>query len=197
MMAAPLGQPTLLPGATFSFDAPPPRTASLGRRTAAYLIDFVLLGVGLIILAVAAAVVSLLQPGDVSAERLGAALLPVFLLALPLFLGYFTVLEAWGGRTLGKAALGLRVVRLDGSKATLFDSFVRNLLRLLWGPSLPSIALLVAGNLLLLVLGLEPIIDVLAVIGLVFLVLDLWLLRATEMEQRLGDLAVGTIVIEE
>jgi uncharacterized RDD family membrane protein YckC len=36
----------------------------------------------------------------------------------------------------------------------------------------------------------------LALVALAFLLLDLYLLQTTEMEQRLGDLAAGTVVVE-
>jgi len=40
---------------------------------------------------------------------------------------YFTLLTAWcGGRTVGKFAMGTRVVRLDGKPMTSMDAFVRN-----------------------------------------------------------------------
>jgi uncharacterized RDD family membrane protein YckC len=188
--------PPRAPRAAYSFQALPPRTASLGQRAGAYLLDFLLLGVIVVVLAVSAAVVQLLRPGDITPDQLAQAMLPVLLMALPLFLAYFTLLEGFSGRTLGKAALGLRVARLDGSKPGLFESFVRNLLRLLWGPSLPSVALLLAGNAVLLALGKEPIVDALALVALAFLLVDLWLLHSTEMEQRLGDLAAGTIVVQ-
>ncbi len=52
----------------------------------------------------------------------------VFLL---LFLGYFILFEGLTSSTIGKRALGLRVISLDTlSKASLEDSLVRNLLRL-------------------------------------------------------------------
>ncbi|HEV8360396.1 MAG TPA: RDD family protein [Candidatus Thermoplasmatota archaeon] len=184
------------PPPAFSFQLLPPATAALGRRAAAYMLDFLLLGIAVVVLAIGAAVATLLQPGEVTPERLGAAMLPVLLLALPLFLGYFTVLEGLWGRTLGKAALGLRVRRLDGAPLTMYDSFVRNLLRLLWGPSLPSVALLLLGNLVLASLGRDLIVDVLALVALAFLLVDLWLVSSTEMEQRLGDLAAGTVVVD-
>ena len=180
----------------FTFESLPPRTASLARRAAAYMLDFILLGVAVVVLAVAAAVARLLAPGRIDPASVTEAMLPVLLLALPIFLGYFTLAEGLWGRTLGKAAIGLRVVRLDGARATMYESFVRNLLRLLWGPSLPSVFLLVIGNLVLLSLGQDLILDVLAVVALAFLLVDLWLLQSTEMEQRLGDLAAGTIVVD-
>lgn len=180
----------------FTFEGPPPRTAPLGRRAAAYLLDFVLLGVVVTVLAVGAAVARLLGPGEIGGAQVAEAIVPVLLLALPIFLVYFTVLEALWGRTLGKAALGLRVERLGGGPPTWLDSFVRNLLRLLWGPSVPSVALLVVGNAALLAAGEEPYVDVLALVALAFLLVDVWLIQATEMEQRLGDLAAGTVVVE-
>lgn len=180
----------------FTFQRPPSRTAPFARRAAAYMLDFILLGVAVVVLAVTAAVARLLQPGTIDPADIAEAMLPVLLLALPLFLFYFTLLEGFWGRTLGKAALGLRVVSLDGEPVTVYESFVRNLLRLLWGPSLPSIALLLLGNLVLVALGRDLIVDVLALVALAFLAVDLWLLQTTEMEQRLGDLAAGTIVVE-
>jgi len=46
-----------------------------------------------------------------------------------LVVGYFTWLEAREGRSLGKRALGLRVVRLDGQPLTYRESFLRNLVK--------------------------------------------------------------------
>jgi uncharacterized RDD family membrane protein YckC len=50
-----------------------------------------------------------------------------------LALAYFIVLEATQGATLGKMALGLRVVKLDGSPISWSESVIRNLLRLIDG----------------------------------------------------------------
>ncbi|MCA1813121.1 MAG: RDD family protein [Halobacteriales archaeon] len=188
--------PRQLPPRGFTFQVPPPVTASLGRRAVAYVLDFTMLAVLLAVLTVGAAVARLLQPGEVTPEALANALLPVLLLAVPIFLLYFTVLEGVWGRTLGKGALGLRVQRMDGLPPTLLDSFVRNLLRLLWGPSLLNVGILVLGNVVLILAGGEPVLDVLALVALAFLVVDLWLIHSTEMEQRLGDLAAGTIVVQ-
>jgi uncharacterized RDD family membrane protein YckC len=46
---------------------------------------------------------------------------------------YFIVLEATQGATLGKMALGLRVVKTDGSPISWADSIIRNLLRIIDG----------------------------------------------------------------
>jgi uncharacterized RDD family membrane protein YckC len=47
--------------------------------------------------------------------------------------GYFIVLEATQGATLGKMALGLRVVKTNGAPITWADSLIRNLLRIIDG----------------------------------------------------------------
>jgi uncharacterized RDD family membrane protein YckC len=56
----------------------------------------------------------------------GLAMLVMF----ALLWGYSVVCEVWlGGQTLGKRALGLRVVNADGTPVTWLPSVVRNLLR--------------------------------------------------------------------
>ena len=46
---------------------------------------------------------------------------------------YFIVMEATRGATLGKMALGLRVVKTDGSPISWSESIIRNLLRIIDG----------------------------------------------------------------
>ncbi len=46
-------------------------------------------------------------------------------------IGYFIVMEATQGATLGKMALGLRVVKTNGAPITWTDSIIRNLLRII------------------------------------------------------------------
>lgn len=41
--------------------------------------------------------------------------------------GYFTVLEAYKGQTLGKYILGIRTIRVDGRKSEILDVAVRNI----------------------------------------------------------------------
>jgi uncharacterized RDD family membrane protein YckC len=56
-----------------------------------------------------------------------------------IFIGYHVILETiWRGRTLGKAALGLRVVRDDGGPVRFRHALVRGLMFPLesWGPAL-------------------------------------------------------------
>lgn len=158
---------------SFSWQRPPPRTAGVGRRAAAFTLDQVLVFLLAWLVVASAAAAGLLRVPD--AEFLGVRSWAWSLLALagvlelPILLAYFTILEASGGRTPGKILLGLRVERVDGGRPTLFESFLRNLLRLLW---------------------VTPF-------GVAFILLDLWSLNATELDQRIGDLATGTIVTEE
>ena len=44
---------------------------------------------------------------------------------------YYIVLEATQGATLGKMALGLRVVKIDGSPISWRESIIRNVLRII------------------------------------------------------------------
>ncbi|MFP3897008.1 MAG: RDD family protein [Anaerolineales bacterium] len=58
---------------------------------------------------------------------------PLCLSFLALMVLYFVLLEGLSGATLGKWALGLRVMRTDGGKPGLVRSAARNLLRLIDG----------------------------------------------------------------
>ena len=108
--------------------------AGVTRRCGAWLIDTVLR------VALVAAAAFVLIP--IACAGLGEAAGGAFLLLL--FLsewGYFTLCEAfYGGRTLGKAACGLRVVRTDGGPVTFWPALVRNLLlrRRPADPALPA-----------------------------------------------------------
>lgn len=102
-------------------------------------------------------------------NRAAGLLWLVSIFELPLLLVYFTVLEGLGGRTPGKMLLALRVASVDESPTDVFHAFLRNLLRLLW---------------------VTPF-------GPAFVLLDLWSLSATELDQRMGDLAAGTVVLDE
>lgn len=146
-----------------------PRTATLAERAVAFAIDIVVLTL---------AYIMVLGGAYVAAGLPVAELAPAFeqdavffgLMYLPFLLAYFTLFEAGAGKTPGKAMTGLRIERLGGGRPSWLDVFVRNLLRLLWVP--PGL-------------------------GLVFLLVDLWSISRSEMEQRIGDLAADTIVVSD
>lgn len=156
-------------GDGFSFERGVPRTAGLGPRFLAVVLDFVVVGALAWGLAFGLAYLGFhpeLAEGAASGALVGVAWLTL-VLELPINLAYFTLLEGAWGATPGKAAVGLRVVREDGSPLSYLDAFVRTLLRLLW---------------------------VTPGLGQVFMVLDGVMVRRTEMEQRIGDKAADSVV---
>ena len=132
--------------------------AGIGSRSLAAMID-------LTIQFAAALVLTIFVLGVSPDEAVGAAILGIALFVL--IFGYDVSFEVLGGgRTPGKRAVGLRVVRDGGRPITLVPSAIRNLLRVVdILPSFYGIGMLV-----------------------VFL---------SERNQRLGDLAAGTLVVRE
>ena len=102
-------------------------TANVGSRMLAFAIDALVVGTGLLIL---------LLTGGLAAA--GSAFLPswvvitlVTLLLSAWYFGYFIVSETlWRGRTLGKAALGLRVVTREGGQIRFRHALIRTVLGL-------------------------------------------------------------------
>lgn len=136
--------------------------AGLGSRFTAGLLDLTI--------EVAVLIALLILFGAIGFE--GGVAIAIFLVAVFLVLfGYFVLFEVLNrGRTPGKVAVGLRVVRMDGGPVTFVPSAVRNLLRLVDGWDLLTL--------------------VLCPVGIAAVV-------ATAHSQRLGDLAAGTVVTRE
>lgn len=107
------------------------RPASLGRRTAAFVLD---IGIGVLVLLIVAGLL-------LGADRLAEGEWPVFfgpslfffiaaLIASAAFLMgllYFPAMEALRGQTVGKQALGLCVVRENGERVGWGPAFVRRI----------------------------------------------------------------------
>lgn len=133
--------------------------AGLGSRFVALFLD------GLVQTVVFVAVLLVSDLADVDAP---ANLAPAVAVALIFFLhlGYFALFEGlWEGRTPGKRAVKLRVVRIDGQPLGWTGSSIRNVLRL--------------------------------VDSLLFYAVGAAAMVVSRDDQRLGDLAAGTIVIHE
>jgi uncharacterized RDD family membrane protein YckC len=97
--------------------------AGISSRLLALLIDLLL--VGLIDTCMLILVTAFLLDSD----SVGAVLLLSFV-SFVVLVGYFVVAEtASGGRTPGKRALGLRVIRVDGGAAGFGEALVRGLVR--------------------------------------------------------------------
>ncbi len=145
------------------------RLARLPERFLAALIDLgVLVGIAVVVavpFGLSAGATALVLPS--AREFLEMLLGPLALLTYALWIFYLTYLEGTSGRSLGKAALGLRVVHLrSGAAPDMGRAFLRNLVRVLdWLPA-----------------------------GYVFGVL---LASLSDRRQRLGDLLSETVVVHD
>jgi uncharacterized RDD family membrane protein YckC len=96
-------------------------TATVGSRAVAYLLDLLLLGAGYLLLGLAT---TALGGGGFVPGWAGIAILLVLVFALQF--GYPIGFETlWRGRTPGKAAMGLRVVTLEGAPVGVRHAAVR------------------------------------------------------------------------
>jgi uncharacterized RDD family membrane protein YckC len=111
----------------------------LGLRIGAALIDIALLLVLFVVLAVVAGEVSV--RGDTTFFYLEGSGEAVF---VALALGYYLVLEAAFGQTVGKLLVGLRVVRAGGGRPNVLEVATRTLARVVdWLPGLYLVGFLV------------------------------------------------------
>ena len=156
---------------SYSWQTQVPHTASTRRRAVAFAIDAVAVFLLAWVFTFVAATAGFLRIPDVPVlgqnSPVAGLLWVVSIFELPILLLYTTLFEGFGGRTPGKLLVGLRVARVDGKPPSMGDAFLRNLLKLLW---------------------VTPF-------GPAFVALDAWSLRVTELDQRMGDLAAGTVVI--
>lgn len=159
----------------FSFDRGVPETAPLGARSMAFFVDLVLLLI--FNLATGAALVGggLVPAPDLDGtlEEIAADpfVVVITLIEAPLNLAYFVACETVWGRTVGKLALGLRVVAADSAaRPRVGQATLRNLFRFLWVVPFLSVA---------------------------FLVIDWYLMHSGEMDQRIGDLVAKTYVVRD
>lgn len=135
--------------------------AGLAARFVAWLIDFLLM---IAILIGAMLVISFL--GIVSPDL---AMAIQFIAAFLIYMGYFIFFELkTGGTTPGKKIMKLRIIQDTGVRITFFNSFIRNIMRLM--DSTPFTLLHLPGAL---VAFFHP------------------------LNRRLGDLTAGTLVVRE
>jgi uncharacterized RDD family membrane protein YckC len=136
------------------------QTDVLGRRIGAAVID---IGIVVVIVLVVGGIIGNDTAADAPDSARFGALDRLFILLLTF--GYYWVLETVWGQTLGKRALGIKVVRVDGSKPGAVPIFVRTLLRAIDG--LPGFY----------------------IVGLIAI------FATGERRQRLGDMAAKTRVV--
>lgn len=144
--------------------------AGIGSRGAAAVIDILICGVLLFVVAIIfmfAAGMSLVF-GRVNGSDTSWVVALYVLIEFAIFWGYYVLFEGlWDGQTPGKRAMHLRVVRDGGYSVTFGTSAVRNLLR---------------------VVDIQPV--PLYLVGIVSALLN-------PARKRIGDIAAGTFVVKE
>ena len=98
--------------------------AGIGERILAFLIDF------LVIIAYWILIIVLFAALDLDTNDDWEVISFIMILGLPAFLYHVLIETFWDGRSIGKAAMKLRVVKLDGSKPGFGSYFVRWILRI-------------------------------------------------------------------
>jgi uncharacterized RDD family membrane protein YckC len=142
--------------------------AGIGNRAYALIIDYLVLGLSLIIFLIFWGFLSFylseLLTGNIR-DNLQLWLVAIQLLIIfTLYVGYFVIFETlWQGQTPGKKWVKIRVIRDDGRIISISQATLRALLR--------------------------PIDDL--------FFLGAFLIIFTKKEKRIGDLVAGTIVIQE
>jgi uncharacterized RDD family membrane protein YckC len=107
------------------------RVAGVATRLTAALLDLLVLGCLLLIVSVLVIAIAAAATGNSSESNtivvfslLGALLFASWVIIAVL---YFTISEAVsGGKTLGKSAMGIRVIRVDGGTASIGEYFLRS-----------------------------------------------------------------------
>ncbi len=136
------------------------RLAGLGSRFLGLIIDWTIQFAALFALLMASI-------GLIGGDLGGVGIAILILLSFLIVFGYPVVLETlWRGRTVGKAALGLRVVTTEGGPITFRHAAIRTALGIVDFPVTS---------------GAAAVISVLA----------------SRRNQRLGDMAAGTLVLRE
>jgi uncharacterized RDD family membrane protein YckC len=115
-------------GTPYQAAAPQLQYVGVGWRLLAVIIDAILLGIvsGIIGFVFHSGTVTNVN-GVMSYNSSG----PGAALQIIIPILYYIIMEATMGGTLGKLALGLRIVKLDGSPISWGESIVRNLLRII------------------------------------------------------------------
>jgi uncharacterized membrane protein SpoIIM required for sporulation/uncharacterized RDD family membrane protein YckC len=145
--------------------------AGVGSRTAAALVDLVIIVVGqLAIFLVLIELGAVFSKGSTTAQKLSSAWATAagVLLSFILIWGYYVFFEAvWDGQTPGKRMLGIRVVQDGGYSVSFGASAARNLMRFI---------------------DMQP--GVIYAVGLVSMAIS-------KSGKRLGDIVAGTFVVHE
>ena len=116
------------------------RYASLGRRLAALVTDFMILSFVFFPVTRIVKGVWIMSPGDHDWTYSWLVTDPLCLIFLVIIFIYFVTLEGIYGATTGKWLLGIKVITGDGAVPGLWKSFLRNIFRVV--DALPAFNLL-------------------------------------------------------
>ncbi|HEY4601405.1 MAG TPA: RDD family protein [Cerasibacillus sp.] len=141
--------------------------AGLGSRATAFIIDYAILLISLIIISLSGFYLSV---NLVETMDIGDAIFSTIIIFAFVFLvisGYFILFEAFGnGQTIGKRIMRIRVINENGNQITFIGSLLRNLFRII--DMLPG-----------------------------FYLVGLLMIFIHPRHKRVGDLVAGTIVVYE
>jgi uncharacterized RDD family membrane protein YckC len=151
--------------------------AEFHKRLLGYIIDY-----GLLIIYLWS--MKALLYGGLNLQRDGSAGFDILVISLPMFL-YSFLCELWmNGQTIGKRIMAIRVISLDGGEPTLGQYMIRWITKFFEWPFLFGYIYLSIENLI-------AYIFVTALFGVAVVII----IAVTNRNQRLGDLAAGTVVV--
>lgn len=158
------------------------KTAVFGKRFLAWLVDLAVLCVYCYILEY-----FVLRPFDVNSDA--STIVFIILTALPTFLYNLLFETFFNGQSVGKKAAGIKVLSINGNEATFSQYLIRWLLG--FGNyimiSLPFIVEAAIKN---------PAYILFLIVPMFFYIPDMLSFGISAKSQRLGDLAAGTVVID-
>ena len=97
-------------------------SASIGDRVLAFLVDFFIM--------IIYSIISALLLAGFEADRFGE-MVYYMVIGLPIFLYYLLFETFWDGKTPGKSAMKIKVVKLNGSRPAFVNYLIRWLLRII------------------------------------------------------------------
>ncbi|MFY0685206.1 MAG: RDD family protein [Balneola sp.] len=102
-------------------------TAGIFERILAYFVDFIVLGIYWVVLGM----ISTLADGSGPSQSSGDSMWVMYVIVLlPVMLYHLTMEILWNGYTVGKWLIGIRVVKLDGTRPSVSNYLIRWLIRL-------------------------------------------------------------------
>lgn len=97
--------------------------AGLNSRAIAFFIDLIVIAI--IALVAYGAAIYFLPDTNLDSYELKRVFMPIFMLLFFLASSYFVILNGYGGRTIGKMIMGIRIISDEGGSIGFWQSFVR------------------------------------------------------------------------